>query len=311
VIAMKNKTILTVKYLFKRLVQSPLLLGWITIGAIITIIRSGFQGFIITIINLILLALFTVIIKIMTDISPVKLIPKIKHPRLELLSGLLLCIFIIIEVSTFWGQANIPYISSGISNMISSIGENISKLEEIGIPEWILPTLINASINVVILLIPIIILFALWGYGFKKMGFVFNNLPLILVLLGVTIILGLPSKILFQQPFYKTMLTFFIAMFVNGLPEELIFRGYLLPRLEVVLKNPINALVITAILFQMFHIPSYLGKGMSIYQALLTSFIFYPTGLIWGYLYLKTRSIVPGVIWHTSNTIVGMIFTSI
>lgn len=306
--ALKNKIIFTVKYLFKRLIQSPILLGWITIGTIIEVILSGYNGFITTIINLILLALFTVIIKIMTDNSPVN-IPQLKHPKFELFSGMLLFIFIFIELSIFWGQARIPYISSGITNLISSIGQNISKLGEIGIAQWLLNTLTNASIVVVLELIPIIILFIFWGYGFRKMGFIFSNLPLILILVGVTIILGLPAKILSQQPFYKTILTFFIMIFVNGLPEELIFRGYLLPRLEVVLKNPITALVITAILFQMFHIPSYLARGMSINQALLTSFsIAYPSGLIWGYLFLKTRSIVPGVIWHTSNTIFGIIF---
>lgn len=144
------------------------------------------------------------------------------------------------------------------------------------------------------------------------MGFIFTNLPLILVLLGVTIILGLPFKILFQQPFYKIILTFFIEIFGIDLPEELIFRGYLLPHLEGVLKNSINALVITAILFNMFHIPSELASGMSVYQSLLSSFsIVYPSGLIWGYLYLKTRSIVPGIIWHASVSVLGMIFLGV
>ena len=80
----------------------------------------------------------------------------------------------------------------------------------------------------------------------------------------------------------------------------------------MVLKNSINALVIVAILFNLLHVPSELARGMSIYQALLSGFsIVYPSGLIWGYLYLKTRSIVPGVIWHTSNTIFGIIFLNL
>lgn len=124
--------------------------------------------------------------------------------------------------------------------------------------------------------------------------------------------MGLPSKVLWSQPFYQTISTFIIMMFVNGLPEELFCRGFLLPRLEAVLNNSVTSLVLVAILFNTLHIPSELTRGMSIYQALLTSFsIVYPSGLIWGYLYLKTRSIVPGVIWHTSNTILGIIFISI
>ncbi|MFD3450198.1 CPBP family intramembrane glutamic endopeptidase [Microbacteriaceae bacterium 4G12] len=141
------------------------------------------------------------------------------------------------------------------------------------------------------------------------MGFVFKHLGLILVLISITIILGLPFKVISPSSFVQLITTFFISMFINGLPEELFFRGYLLPRLEAVLKNPIHALVISAILFNMSHIPSHISNGMSIHQALLMSFsIAYPTGLILGYLYLKTRSIVPGIIWHTSNTILGIVF---
>lgn len=307
--AFYSKIMFTIKHLLKRLIQSPLLLGWIIIGMIIEIIRSGYKGFIITIINLILLALFTVIIKIMADNSTAKPISRLKHPRLELFIGILFYIFLFVELATFWGQAKIPYISSKISHLISIIGENISKLGDIGIPQWLLNPLANASISIAFELIPIIILFVIFGYGFKNMGFVFSNLPLILILLGITIVLGLPFKILFQQPFNKTILTFFIQVFINGLPEELVFRGYLLPRFETVLKNPINALVFVAILFNMSHIPSYMAHGMSVYQALLSTFsIIFPSGLIWGYLYLKTRSIVPGVIWHTSTSFLGMTF---
>ena len=64
-----------------------------------------------------------------------------------------------------------------------------------------------------------------------------------------------------------------------------------------------------AILFNMSHVPSNLASGMNIYQAILSQLsIAYPTGLIWGYLYLKTRSIVPVIAWHASNTILGYIF---
>lgn len=225
---------------------------------------------------------------------------------------MLLYIFIFVELCIFWGQARIPYLSSILNNLSSTIGSNIYSLENLGVPAWVLDTLNNASSSVIMQLIPVVILFLCFGYGFRKMGFEFSNLPLIITLLGTTIILGLPFKILFQQPIHRTIITYFIMMFVNGLPEELIFRGYLLPRLESVLKNPINAMVIVSILFNIMHIPSELARGISIYHALLMSFsIVYPSGLIWGYLYLKTRSIVPGVIWHTSNTILGIIFIGV
>ncbi|MGV8983389.1 hypothetical protein [Clostridium sp.] len=107
VMSMKNKIIVTVKHLSKRLFQYPLLVGWIIIGTIIKFIRNGYQWFEITIINLILLALFTVIIKMMTVNSSLKLIPKLNNPRLELFSGTLLYIFIVIEASVVWRQSKI------------------------------------------------------------------------------------------------------------------------------------------------------------------------------------------------------------
>lgn len=311
-ISLKNKTFLTVTHLFERLIRCPLLLGWIVIGTIIEILLNGLSGFIITIINLTLLALFTTIIKIMTDNSQPKATTKLKHPKLELAAGVLLLIFIFTELSIIWGIAKIPYLSTGSLNIINSMQNNISKLSNIGIPEWVLSRVNNASFTIVFMLIPTIILFVICGYGFRKMGFVFKNLRLILILLSVTIILGLPYNILFQQPLHKTIITFFIMIFINGLPEELFFRGFLLPRFEKVLGNSINALVIVAVLFNILHIPSYLSRGLSVSQALLTSLsVGAPTGLIWGYLYLKTRSIVPGVIWHTSTTILGIIFIGI
>lgn len=84
--AINIKIIITVRHLFKRLIKSPLLLGWIIIGIIIEFVRNGFKGLVITIINLVLLALFATIIKIMTDNSP-KPVSEFEHPRLELLSG--------------------------------------------------------------------------------------------------------------------------------------------------------------------------------------------------------------------------------
>lgn len=168
VMSMKNKIIVTVKHLSKRLFQSPLLVGWIIIGTIIEIIRNGYQAFEITIINLILLALFTVIIKMMTVNSSVKLIPKLNHPRLELFSGTLLYIFIVIEASVVWRQSKIPYINSGIINLISSIETHIYKLSRIGIADWFLPMLSNTLVVIVLVLIPTIILFVFGGTDLER-----------------------------------------------------------------------------------------------------------------------------------------------
>ncbi|MFD3450199.1 hypothetical protein ACFDTO_37100 [Microbacteriaceae bacterium 4G12] len=131
------------KYLFKRLIHSPLLLGWILIGTAIEFMNWGKLGPKIAIINLILLALFTIIIKLMTDQSTVKPVTKIKYPKLELFSGILLYIFMFIITAAFWGL-KIPYISSKVISVLSYLkvisvlsylNETILKLGTIGIPQ--------------------------------------------------------------------------------------------------------------------------------------------------------------------------------
>jgi membrane protease YdiL (CAAX protease family) len=304
--------IVIVKHLFKRLLESPLLLLWIIIGSIVSIIMGGYYVFFGTIVNILLLAMFVVIIKIMTDKSKEKIIPQIRHPRLELLSGILLLLFIFIELLILFKQVNIPYISPIISNFGLAIKENVYKLGGVGILKRNLDVMYEISTYFVFELIPMVILFLFWGYGFKRMGFVFCNLHLILVLLVIIVLLGLPNKVLFQQSCYTVLSAYVASIFGNAISEEIIFRGYLLPRLEAVLKNPINALVISAIFFNIIHVPSYLAQGMSIYKVILYCLsMSYPAGLLWGYLYLKTRSIIPGIILHASNGILGIVFISI
>lgn len=311
IVNLKKDIILTVKHLLKRLIESPLLIIWIIISIISAIILGGYSAFFSTIVNLLLLAMYAVIIKLITDKSPAKFISKIKHPRLELLSGILLFIFIFIEIAVFWKQGNIPYIGSAINNFELAIKNNVYKLGKIGISQWNVYCIYDISIYFGIMLAPVVILFALWRYDLKNMGFVFCHLPLILILVLITVLLGLPNKVIFQHPFNIVITTYVASVFSNALSEELLYRGFLLPRLEAVLKNPINALIISAIIFNIGHIPSYLGQGVSTYRILLYCFsMSYPTGLILGYLFLKTRSIVPGIVLHASNTVLGIIFIS-
>jgi membrane protease YdiL (CAAX protease family) len=125
-------------------------------------------------------------------------------------------------------------------------------------------------------------------------------------------VFGLFSGLLLWAPFYQVIALYLVGIFVNALPEELFFRGLLLPRLEKLAKNPLNALVISAILFNLLHVPIQIYHGSSALRALLGCFsIGYPSGLVWGYLYLRTRSIIPGTLWHAANANLGFIMMSL
>jgi len=131
-------------------------------------------------------------------------------------------VFLFIVIATFWGQVKVQFINSGFNELTGGIKKLVVIMQGLGLPAWPLGGLYNASLNIVLELAPIIILFLIWRYSFREMGFVFNNIPLIAVLLIITVALGLPSKIILQQPFYKTIILYFIQIFINGLPEELI-----------------------------------------------------------------------------------------
>ena len=104
-----------------------------------------------------------------------------------------------------------------------------------------------------------------------------------------------------------------IQPFINGLPEEFVFRGIILSRLLALLRRPGPALVLSSVLFTGFHIPSVLAQPHSlggvpawiVIPGLLLTPTSEPTGLVWGYLFYRTRSIWPGAVWHTSTSVLG------
>jgi membrane protease YdiL (CAAX protease family) len=66
--------------------------------------------------------------------------------------------------------------------------------------------------------------------------------------------------------------------------EESIWRGYCLPRFS----RPVRGIILTSVSFAFFH-------GIFSPLVLLATFL---QGIIWGVLYLKTKSIIPGFLLH-------------
>jgi membrane protease YdiL (CAAX protease family) len=118
--------------------------------------------------------------------------------------------------------------------------------------------------------------------------------------------LGLATGVLTRAPPGQVLIVYGVGILVNALPEELFFRGFLLSRLEKAFDNSLTALVVSALLFNALHVPIEISRGTSPWMALpgIVS-IGYPSGLIWGYLYLRTRSILPGTLWHAANGKLG------
>lgn len=296
-------------HFYKRLKETPLLLGYIIVGLAVTFGIRGFQGFAVALKNLLLLLIWALIIRIMTEDSPAPV--KVKNPKLELCVGFTFFVYnLIIAVLVHNYVKNASFASK-----VHSFGEFMRDIFlfynlNYKTATVISGNLMNAIIVTILITIPMILIYVLMGYKFRGMGFNRGHWKLTFVLIALSVLLGIYEG-LYKKADYKLLIVvYFIHIFINGLPEELFFRGFLLPRLEAVLNNSLNALVISSILFSAGHIPSrVIQYNSSIWYALLDVFsLEQPTGLIWGYLYLRTRSIIPGMLWHASFTILGLIF---
>lgn len=131
--------------------------------------------------------------------------------------------------------------------------------------------------------------------GLSAIGLaIFGMLPVLLLnLIWVTVMiqLKLPGDAMVlpvAEGAGQTMLLAVALAMTPGLCEEFMFRGVLLGGLERSTDTK-KAILLSAILFGLAH--------MNL-QQLLVAFVL---GLVIGYLYVKTRSIWPGILYHTTH----------
>lgn len=304
----------TAIHLLGRLWHSPVLLGYLVIGTVAGFFQAGMLEVLVTAVNLIILGLFAVIIHMMTSKQPASILP-IKRPKAELITGLVLFLLILGSSFMLFHLTKIPVLQASFDRFICYAYNMADVLCGYGMPLWSASYIGNAITSTAVQLIPTLIIFIAFGYGISGMGFKNNHWKLTIVLIALTILFGIPGYQylpLYQYPFLKTLTLFLIHLFINAIPEELFFRGFLLPRCERFLKNPVNALVLTSILFGAAHIPYHIANGSGIEYALLNTIsVSFPSGLLWGYLYQRTRSVTPGILFHGSYSIWGGYFLSI
>jgi membrane protease YdiL (CAAX protease family) len=179
----------------------------------------------------------------------------------------------------------------------------------------------NGLTNTGFQLLPLMTIILFLGYRPRDFGLIPRRIGLgaVLVLIGIALA-GLVKWAFGQStPLWTspralpiTLASYALTIFINGLPEEFIFRGVLLSGFLRRLKKPGNALVLTSFLFVAFHVPRMLHESQLSHpwQFLLAFSLLFsqPTGLVFGYLYYRTRSIWPGVLWHTSFGTLGTLF---
>jgi membrane protease YdiL (CAAX protease family) len=184
----------------------------------------------------------------------------------------------------------------------------IKKILETGNQEW------NSFSLLITYLFPLIII--IW-YGIKRMH-KFNNdnykfkikrvaiphiLMMILMVTSVTIIaealtelIPVPSETseLFKKAFQPNISFFILSVCIGPVLEEALYRGIIL---EGLLKNynPTKAIIWSSVLFGLAH----LNPWQAISAILL--------GLLIGWIYWRTNSLIPGIIIHSTNNLIGFV----
>jgi membrane protease YdiL (CAAX protease family) len=98
-----------------------------------------------------------------------------------------------------------------------------------------------------------------------------------------------------------------------GLWEEVAFRGVVVPLLSKK-YNQIFTILISGVIFGLAHALNIVGVLLSGGNHLLTLFqVIYTTliGFSMGYMYLKTKSLLPSIIYHYLIDTVGLIFLNV
>lgn len=133
-------------------------------------------------------------------------------------------------------------------------------------------------------------------FKFKEVGFFSPFIQIVLIC--ILLILAIFTQ---RREYQKTGKTYGrypwrISTFLSSIYEELIFRGLILFLLLIIL-SPIVSVVISSILFGLFHIKNYKWqtKNETIYQVLYTGLVFGPLACI---LTLWTGTVWIAVIFH-------------
>ena len=142
--------------------------------------------------------------------------------------------------------------------------------------------------------------FGLWPIRWSAVGL---GAVVVIVLLGGDLWLNRPNSL--------TLPTGFAAYFnfIIGSPiaEELLFRGIIFQQFNKRL-SAWSAIALSSILFVVFHWPWWLLSGEIAGMAFLSrsAFIF-AIGILLAYLFKRTQSLWPPIIYHIANNFVGLI----
>ncbi|MDA8217170.1 MAG: CPBP family intramembrane metalloprotease [Dehalococcoidales bacterium] len=274
-------------------------------GAIYLIVAGYGTRFLVALVaNLTLLALYVAIVNIATGGSGGRSYP-VAHPRLETLVLLMYAVFLAIRatrrLAEFDLTGHLPFYRQMDAAVVGAVQAIVGGLAQGGqAPAGFYSAV---SDGFWIFLVPVAMFLAM-GYGPAKLGLTVSHwwvaLPLILIAALPTILETLGAPVSGLPTLANGALP---TMLLAGLGLEFFYRGLLLSRVEAWRGRGLDALAVVGVVFALGQIPGLLatyGFDFTLVGAQTLMFAGAPTSLAWGYLYLRTRSLTPGILWHAS-----------
>lgn len=226
--------------------------------------------------------------------------PQVRRPWLEVVILALYLLWIGLIFSQQVRRLDFSHYAPGYSMMAQFIRHNVAGplVATLGWEGWYAARLnalfLNLTTQVLIPLIP----FLLLGYRLRSLGFRgqwwWLALPLSIVTLMFTVLAG------GSIPWTRVPVAFLFNLGILGLSGEFWARGLLQTRLERLLSHPLHGAVIAALIFGLMNVPANVRLHGSDWP-LVVALCIGPQALVGfglGYLWMKTRSLAPGALWH-------------
>lgn len=148
------------------------------------------------------------------------------------------------------------------------------------------------------------------GFRFRRMDWLLAAAMILFAIAAAVLrdhIFGIANALSSYVPLsFAAIPMFLMQSLQNGIPEEALFRGYLLPQLFAFFRRPWLAIVVMISVFDLYHLPILLlHYNLSPWWLIALQLVFplQPTGLVFGYAYWRSRSLVPGILFHTYMTL--------
>ncbi len=92
---------------------------------------------------------------------------------------------------------------------------------------------------------------------------------------------------------------FLILSLITGFWEQLLFSGYFLEQIQLIVKDEANAAVITSLLFSVIHLPAYLFvQRMNLPQTLLSLCLLFTLGIGCSIIKFRQKNLIAPLMTH-------------